>query len=189
MHGRDAAGPGRGRRGSRQSIDAGAARGHKGEPGNLSRGTYSWWTNTPGRDVFLYRPRLEGEYRVWLSWGCGWPTHTTDARYLLDRDGDPSTTKDLQEIAVVDQQRFADGSGNPITGPTTMTTAEGGTLVINPDGTVAKPNVTEADPPRIFNTSAMRAILRWKFKPRIVNGKPVSRRGVQVIEFKLEEHV
>lgn len=62
-------------------------------------------------------------------------------------------------------------------------------FVINPDGTVADPSVTEAEPPRIFNTSAMRAILRWKFKPRIVDGKPVSRRGAQVIEFKLEDHV
>jgi protein TonB len=62
-------------------------------------------------------------------------------------------------------------------------------FVINPDGTVAKPSVTEADPPRVFNTSALRAILRWKFKPRIVDGKAVSRRGVQVIEFKLEDHV
>ena len=58
-----------------------------------------------------------------------------------------------------------------------------------PDGTVADPNIMEAEPPRIFNTSALRAILRWKFKPRIVDGKPVPRRGVQVIEFKLEENV
>jgi protein TonB len=62
-------------------------------------------------------------------------------------------------------------------------------FVINPDGTVADPNIMEAEPPRIFNTSALRAILRWKFKPRIVDGKPVPRRGVQVIEFKLEENV
>jgi protein TonB len=62
-------------------------------------------------------------------------------------------------------------------------------FIINPDGTVAKPSVKEADPPRVFNTSALRAILRWKFKPRIVDGKAVSRRGEQVIEFKLEDHV
>ena len=30
---------------------------------------------------------------------------------------------------------IGDGSGNPITGPTTMTTDQGGMLVINPDGT------------------------------------------------------
>ena len=62
-------------------------------------------------------------------------------------------------------------------------------FIINPDGSVAKPNVQEADPPRIFNTSALRAILRWKFKPRIVDGKAVPRRGQQVIEFKLEDNV
>lgn len=62
-------------------------------------------------------------------------------------------------------------------------------FVINPDGTVADPAVTEAEPPRIFNNSALRAILRWKFKPRIVDGKPVHRRGAQIIEFKLEDNV
>jgi protein TonB len=62
-------------------------------------------------------------------------------------------------------------------------------FMINPDGTVADPAVVEAEPPRIFNTSALRAILRWKFKPRIVDGRPVPRRGAQIIEFKLEDNV
>ena len=62
-------------------------------------------------------------------------------------------------------------------------------FVIKPDGTVADPDIIGAEPPRIFNTSAMRAILRWKFKPRIVDGKAVSRRGAQVIVFELEDHV
>ena len=32
---------------------------------------------------------------------------------MLDADGDPATTADQQEIAVVDQRLFADGSGDP----------------------------------------------------------------------------
>lgn len=55
------------------------------------------------------------------------------------------------------------------------------------DGTVANPEVIEADPPRLFNRNAIRAILRWKFKPRIVDGKPVKRRATQTIEFNLDE--
>ena len=39
----------------------------------------------------------------------------------------------------------------------------------------------------MFNREALRAILRWKFKPRFIDGKPVDRRGRQVIEFKLDE--
>jgi protein TonB len=60
-------------------------------------------------------------------------------------------------------------------------------FVINSDGTVANPVILGAVPAQIFNRSAMRAILRWKFKPRFVDGRAVSRRGRQVIEYKLEE--
>jgi periplasmic protein TonB len=58
-------------------------------------------------------------------------------------------------------------------------------FTINPDGSVANPEVIAAEPPRIFNREAMRAILRWKFRPRIVDGKPVSRQAEQIIEFKI----
>ncbi len=53
-----------------------------------------------------------GRKRVWLSWGCGFLSHTTDARYVLDRDGDPATRDDQTEIARVDQQKFADGTAD-----------------------------------------------------------------------------
>lgn len=52
-------------------------------------------------------------------------------------------------------------------------------------GTVKDVTVLESQPRRLFDRAAKRAILKWKFKPRIVDGKPVSRRAVQVIEFKL----
>ena len=58
-------------------------------------------------------------------------------------------------------------------------------FTINPDGTVADPEVIAAEPPRIFNREAVRAILRWKFRPRIVDGQAVSREAEQVIEFKI----
>lgn len=40
---------------------------------------------------------------------------------------------------------------------------------------------------RVFNREAVRAILKWKFKPRIEDGKPIPRRAIQTIEFKLED--
>ena len=52
-------------------------------------------------------------------------------------------------------------------------------------GTVRDAKVVDADPRRLFDRAAKQAILKWKFKPRIVDGKAVSRRAVQVIEFKL----
>jgi len=54
-------------------------------------------------------------------------------------------------------------------------------------GTVKDPRVIEAMPPRVFNREAIRAILKWKFKPRVVEGVAVERRATQVIDFTLDE--
>jgi protein TonB len=54
-------------------------------------------------------------------------------------------------------------------------------------GTVKDPRVIDAKPPRVFNREAIRAILKWKFKPRVVEGVAVERRATQVIDFTLDE--
>jgi len=54
-------------------------------------------------------------------------------------------------------------------------------------GTVKNPRVVDADPPRIFNREALRAILKWKFKPRIVDGVAVEREASQIIDFTLDQ--
>lgn len=54
------------------------------------------------------------------------------------------------------------------------------------DGTVTDVKVLEASPKRIFDKSAIRAIQRWKFKPRISNGRAVKQQAIQTIEFKLK---
>ena len=58
-------------------------------------------------------------------------------------------------------------------------------FTILPDGSVENPVVIASEPPRLFDRNAMRAILRWKFKPRIVGGEAVSRRAAQRIDFIL----
>ncbi|MEX0977375.1 MAG: DUF1553 domain-containing protein [Pirellulales bacterium] len=94
----------------------GKDRGHRDDVGtadraaNLSRGRYTWWTSTPGRDFFTWNPRVAGQFRLWLSWGArGGDTNTQDARYVLDADGDLKTTDDQREIARIDQHAFAKG--------------------------------------------------------------------------------
>lgn len=52
------------------------------------------------------------------------------------------------------------------------------------DGSVEDPSVISSDPPRLFDRSALRAIVRWKFKPRIVDGRPVKREANLPLEFK-----
>jgi len=47
--------------------------------------------------------------------------------------------------------------------------------------------VVDSDPRRVFDREALRAILRWKFRPRIVDGQAVSREAEQTIEFNMDE--
>lgn len=54
-------------------------------------------------------------------------------------------------------------------------------------GTVENVQVVDAQPKRIFDMSAKRALLKWKYRPRVEDGKPVPQRGEMVqLDFKLE---
>ena len=59
-------------------------------------------------------------------------------------------------------------------------------FTITETGTVKSPRVIDAEPPRVFNREAIRAILKWKFKPRVVDGVAVERLATQTIDFNLE---
>jgi protein TonB len=54
-------------------------------------------------------------------------------------------------------------------------------------GTVKDPRVVDAKPPRVFNREAIRAILKWKFKPRVIDGVAVDRPATQIIDFSLDQ--
>lgn len=58
-------------------------------------------------------------------------------------------------------------------------------FTITEHGTVIDPVVVEARPRRTFNRSALMAIRKWQFKPKHTNGKAVSRKASQIIEFNL----
>lgn len=60
-------------------------------------------------------------------------------------------------------------------------------FTITETGTVTDPSVVDSKPPRVFDREAMRAILKWKFKPRVIDGQAVSRRATQTLEFKLAD--
>jgi protein TonB len=53
-------------------------------------------------------------------------------------------------------------------------------------GTVKNPRVIDAMPPRVFNREAIRAIMKWKFKPRVLDGVAVDRMATQTIDFSLD---
>jgi periplasmic protein TonB len=58
-------------------------------------------------------------------------------------------------------------------------------VLVNADGSVRSAKVTEAQPKGLFEANAVAAVLRWRFKPKVVNGTPVAQRGSQRIEFNI----
>ncbi len=60
-------------------------------------------------------------------------------------------------------------------------------FTITPGGTVSNPSVVDSKPKRIFDREAIRAILKFKFKPKVVNGQQVEQVATQTIEFELPD--
>ncbi len=59
-------------------------------------------------------------------------------------------------------------------------------FTVNKLGAVTNPFVVEAEPENIFDQAALQAALKFKYKPRVVNGEAVEVAGVQNrITFKL----
>lgn len=58
-------------------------------------------------------------------------------------------------------------------------------FIVEADGSVSSPKIIESKPPGVFDTAALRAIKKWKFKPKVVNGVAVTQNGTQIIEFKI----
>lgn len=61
-------------------------------------------------------------------------------------------------------------------------------FTVTETGATADPVVIEAQPQGVFDTAAIKAVLKFKYKPRVENGKPTRVTGVRhVITFKLDK--
>ena len=60
-------------------------------------------------------------------------------------------------------------------------------FLVTETGSVEDVVLLESEPEGIFDRAALRAVSKWKFKPRIVDGQPVAARAEQVVEFRLNE--
>lgn len=61
-------------------------------------------------------------------------------------------------------------------------------FTVTKSGAVTDPVVIESDPPGIFDRAAMQAALKFKYKPKVVNGEPIDVSGVRNrITFELTE--
>lgn len=58
-------------------------------------------------------------------------------------------------------------------------------FTIEADGTVSEVSVADSEPRRVFDRNAQRALYKWKFKPRVVDGKAVARRAKIRLDFSL----
>ena len=62
-------------------------------------------------------------------------------------------------------------------------------FTITVTGTVKDPIVVDADPKNIFDDAALKSIARWRYNPKVEDGTPVERVGVQtIIRFQLENN-
>jgi protein TonB len=60
-------------------------------------------------------------------------------------------------------------------------------FTVSETGTVSDPEVLRSEPPGIFDRSATRAVLRWKYQPQLANGKPIKVVSYTRITFKLQD--
>ncbi len=58
-------------------------------------------------------------------------------------------------------------------------------FTITKEGRVTDPKVLMAQPEGVFENAAIKAIMKWKFNPKIVNGVAIEQTAAQEIEFKL----
>jgi protein TonB len=62
-------------------------------------------------------------------------------------------------------------------------------FTVTQSGTVADPVVLDAQPKGVFEEAAKRAVLKFKYKPRVENGRPIAVQGVQhVIRFEIDKN-
>tara|TARA_R110000737_G_scaffold258595_1_gene267171 strand:- start:4883 stop:5500 length:618 start_codon:yes stop_codon:yes gene_type:complete len=60
-------------------------------------------------------------------------------------------------------------------------------FTINEIGGVEDVDVIEADPKRVFDKEAKRALRKWKYKPKVVDGKAMRQVGLTVrLDFKMD---
>jgi TonB family protein len=60
-------------------------------------------------------------------------------------------------------------------------------FIVDENGFVQKPEVLRAEPEGVFEESALAAIVKYRFKPALINKKPVKCIVIQPIDYKLNQ--
>ena len=108
------------------------------------------------------------------------PTIAGGGPFLGNWAGNPLAEGDVLPIVRIDPQWPREALVEGIEGYVIVE------VLIAADGSVASAVVVESVPRRMFDRNVIRAVLKWKFKPRIVNGVAVERRAIQRLDFNLD---
>lgn len=61
-------------------------------------------------------------------------------------------------------------------------------FTVDPGGNVSDITIVDAEPKRVFDRAARQALARWKYQPKLEQGKPVSQPGMKVmLTFSLDQ--
>ena len=108
------------------------------------------------------------------------PTIAGGGPFLGNWAGNPLAEGDVLPIVRIDPQWPREALVEGIEGYVIVE------VLIASDGSVRSAVVVESEPRRMFDRNVIRAVLKWKFKPRIVNCVPVERRAIQRLDFNLD---
>ena len=108
------------------------------------------------------------------------PTIAGGGPFLGNWAGNPLAEGDVLPIVRIDPQWPREALVEGIEGYVIVE------VIIAADGSVASAVIIESVPRRLFDRNVIRAVLKWKFKPRIINGVAVERRAIQRLDFSLD---
>lgn len=97
-----------------------------------------------------------------------------------DIRGEVNEDTDVVSIAQISPRYPAEAVNQGIEGWVEME------FTITEDGRVEDVRVVHASHKRLFRKEAVRAMKKWKFKPRTIDGQPVARRAHRVFNFSME---
>jgi len=61
-------------------------------------------------------------------------------------------------------------------------------FTVTKTGAVSNPVIIRSEPPNVFDRAALSAVIKFKYKPRVVNGEPIDSPGVRnIIRFELAD--
>jgi protein TonB len=88
--------------------------------------------------------------------------------------------RDLEPLSIVEPVYPADAFRNRIEGWVEVE------FTVSEQGTVRDVDVVDADPRGIFEPAASRAVSAWRYRPRVVNGRPVPQRTSVTLRFNVD---